>query len=159
MHQMAPYHALKDITMKDTWSVGPLSKFTFEERRAIKVAMKDEIDRYQDIAAQRFPERTAKESMMMSEEEQQVRAEVMRRNCVQQLKHKHMHEFRRKMVDQILKEREKLPGYLQPNKKEDKLHLSGVEKSRLTQSVQVSSTPSAHQASTADQSPSSKMTH
>ena len=47
----------------------------------------------------------------MSDKEEQVRTEVMRRNVIQQLKHKHMQEFRRKMVDQILKEREKIPGY------------------------------------------------
>ena len=49
---------------------------------------------------------------MMGEEEEKMRTDVMRRNQIQQLKHKHMQEFRRKMVDQILKEREKIPGYL-----------------------------------------------
>mmetsp|Transcript_13513 Transcript_13513/g.18507 ORF Transcript_13513/g.18507 Transcript_13513/m.18507 type:complete len:129 (-) Transcript_13513:72-458(-) len=50
-----------------------------------------------------------------------------------------MHDFRRKMVDQILKEREKLPGYHDTNKKD--------EKSQMTS------------ASTADPSPCSRMTY
>mmetsp|Transcript_6540 Transcript_6540/g.7836 ORF Transcript_6540/g.7836 Transcript_6540/m.7836 type:complete len:107 (+) Transcript_6540:180-500(+) len=56
MSQMAPYHQLKDITMKDTWSIGPLSKFTFEERTALKHALKHEYNRYFDIASERHPE-------------------------------------------------------------------------------------------------------
>lgn len=35
----------------------------------------------------------------------------MRKNYVQQLKQKHMHDFKRKMVDMILKDRESLPDY------------------------------------------------
>ena len=93
---MAPYHAIKDVTMKDTWTVDPLSKFTFEERSILKKALKTEFDRYMELAEQRHPKRT---SIMMSEEEEQLRTDVMRRNVIQELKVKHMQEFRRKMVD------------------------------------------------------------
>ena len=114
--------------MKDTWSIGPLSKFNFEEKKAIKQAMKEEYNRYVDIAQKRFPsEQADSDSLMMSLEEQQVRAEVMRRNVVQQLKHKHMHDFRRKMVDQILKEREKLPGYKHDIKKKERMSLLNAQ--------------------------------
>ena len=40
LHQIAPYHALKDVTMKDTWTLNPLSKFTFEERAQMKKSLK-----------------------------------------------------------------------------------------------------------------------
>ena len=56
---------------------------------------------------------------MISEHEHKMRNEVMRRNTIQQLKHKHMQEFKRKMVDQILKDRENLPGF-SPNAKKAK---------------------------------------
>ena len=32
MQQIPPYHAIKDVSMKDTWTLGPFSKFTFEEK-------------------------------------------------------------------------------------------------------------------------------
>ena len=32
MQHLAPYHALKDIDMKDSWTIGPLSKFTYDEK-------------------------------------------------------------------------------------------------------------------------------
>lgn len=35
----------------------------------------------------------------------------MRRNTVMQLKQKHMQNFQRTIISQMLKEREKLPGY------------------------------------------------
>ena len=41
MEQQAPYHALKDIDMKDTWSIGPLSKFTYEEKQVLNKALKE----------------------------------------------------------------------------------------------------------------------
>lgn len=49
---------------------------------------------------------------MISQTQHSERNEVMRRNFVQQLKQKNMHEFKRKIVDAILKDREKLPGYV-----------------------------------------------
>ncbi len=41
----------------------------------------------------------------------------MRRNVVENLKHQHMQEFKRKTVEAILKERENLPGYSSPLQK------------------------------------------
>lgn len=70
------------------------------------------------MAKSRYDE-TKNTSLMISAEEHKIRSEVMRRNNVQQLKNKHMHDFRRKIVDNILKEREKLPGY-SPSKQQSK---------------------------------------
>lgn len=76
----------------------------------LKQALKEEINRYQEIAKSRYDD-SKNTSLMIGADEHKIRSEVMRRNIVQQLKNKHMHDFRRKIVDGILKEREKLPGY------------------------------------------------
>ena len=84
------------------------------------------MNRYKKEANRRFPDPDASISstegdepkvkggnlpLMIGEEEHRIRSEVMRRNIVQQLKHKHIPDFKRKIVDQILEERKKLPGY------------------------------------------------
>ena len=66
-NQIAPYHALKDVTMKDTWTLDPLSKFTFEERSQMKLALKVELNSYIYTAEKRHP---LQSSIMMSEEDQ-----------------------------------------------------------------------------------------
>ena len=33
LHQLAPYYANKDVHMKDNWTIGPLNKLTFDERK------------------------------------------------------------------------------------------------------------------------------
>lgn len=43
MQHLAPYHALKDVDLKDSWSIGPLSKFTYDERQTLGQAVKKEI--------------------------------------------------------------------------------------------------------------------
>lgn len=67
------------------------------------------------LAEQRHPNKLA--PIMMSEEDEKLRTDVMRRNEMVQLKLKHMQNFRRKLVDQVLKEREKIPGYLEQHMK------------------------------------------
>jgi hypothetical protein len=90
--------------MKDSWSLGPLSKFTFDERQIIKQAVKGEMDRYKAFAEDRYAD-TKNKSLMVSENEHKIRNEVMRRNTVQQMKIKHIHDFKRKIVDELLIER------------------------------------------------------
>lgn len=65
--------------MKDTWTLNPLSKFTFEEKSRMKLELKVEFNRYVDKAEQRHPK---KNSIMMSEEDKQACTEVMRRNVI-----------------------------------------------------------------------------
>ena len=96
--------------MKDSWTIGPLTKFTYDERQTLRQAIKGEVQAYQEIANERFND-SKNTSLMISQEQHGVRNDVMRRNAVLQLKQKNMHEFRRKMVDIILKERESLPDY------------------------------------------------
>ena len=67
LNQIAPYHAIKDVTMKDTWTLDPLSKFTFEERSQMKLALKVELNSYIYTAEKRHP---LQSSIMMSEEDQ-----------------------------------------------------------------------------------------
>ena len=42
--------------MKDTWTIGPFSKFSFKEKSELKKALKAEMDRYQAIANENFSE-------------------------------------------------------------------------------------------------------
>ena len=110
MQQSVPYHVTKEITLNDTWSIGPLSKFNYDEKQTLHKAMKEKLQGYHKIANERYSDHK-NTSLMISEHEHKMRNEVMRRNTIQQLKHKHMLEFKRKMVDQILKDRENLPGF------------------------------------------------
>lgn len=70
--------------------------------------------KYTEMAAARHPDAKNKALLMMGDEEHSIRNEVMRKNVFLQLKQKHIHDFKRKVIDSILKEREKLPGYSSP---------------------------------------------
>lgn len=54
MQHLAPYHALKDIDMKDSWTIGPLSKFTYDEKQSLRQAIKSEVQDYQELANEAF---------------------------------------------------------------------------------------------------------
>ena len=86
MQVSAPYHATTEIALKDTWSVGPLSKFTYEERQVLRQALGEEIERYQAVARERYADGPPT-SLMIGGDEHRIRNAVMRRNTVQQLKH------------------------------------------------------------------------
>lgn len=113
MQQLAPYHSNKEITMNDSWTIGPLSKFSHNEKKVIKEAMKEELNRYQVQAKKRYDDHK-NTSLMVDQSDHKIRNEVMRRNYMEQLKHKHIHEFKRNIVNQINEERKKLPGYSPP---------------------------------------------
>jgi hypothetical protein len=93
--------------MKDSWTLGPLTKFSYEEKNIIKKAVKEEMDRYKTYADERYAD-DKNQSLMVGESEHKIRNEVMRRNTVQHMKNKHIHDFKRKIVEGILKEREKM---------------------------------------------------
>ena len=93
--------------MRDSWTLGPLTKFSYEEKNIIKKAVKEEMDRYKAYADERYAD-SKNQSLMIGETEHKIRNEVMRRNTVQQMKINHIHDFKRKMVEGILKEREKM---------------------------------------------------
>ena len=54
--------------MRDSWSLGPLSSITFDERKAIKKACKEQIDSYQQQAADRY-NNEKNTSLMISKEQ------------------------------------------------------------------------------------------
>ena len=85
MQHIAPYHALKDIDMKDSWTIGPLSKFTYDERQTLRQAIKAEVQEYQELANEIFND-SKNTSLMISQGQHSQRNEVMRKNYVQQLK-------------------------------------------------------------------------
>ena len=85
MQHLAPYHALKDLDMKDSWTIGPLTKFTYDERQTLRQAIKGEVQAYQEIANERFND-NKNTSLMISQEQHGIRNDVMRRNAVLQLK-------------------------------------------------------------------------
>ena len=86
MQQQAPYYTLKDISLRDTWTLGPLSKLSYEERNIIKQALAEEMKKYSEVASERHPDAKNSALLMMSGEEHCIRSEVMRRNVFQQLK-------------------------------------------------------------------------
>ena len=67
--------------MKDTWTIGPFSKFSFKEKAELRKALKAEVDRYQAIANENFSE-SKNTSLMLGKEEFDIRNDVMRRNMV-----------------------------------------------------------------------------
>lgn len=143
MQQLVPYHVQKEINLNDTWTIGPLNKFSYDEKKILHREMKEQLQGYHKIAQERYSDHK-NTSLMISENDHKIRNEVMRRNTIQQLKHKHMHDFRRKVVNEILEERKKQPGY-SPD----------AHKARIQAELETSSKPQ----STADVSPNiSRMT-
>ena len=54
---------------------------TFEEKKVLKQALKAEVNKYQEIAKDRYDD-SKNTSLMISEDEHKIRSEVMRRNTV-----------------------------------------------------------------------------
>ena len=71
----------ENVTMKDTWTIGPLSKFSFDEKAELGKYMKEEFDRYNKVAHEKYSD-SKNTSIMFSESEMKIRNEVMRRNTL-----------------------------------------------------------------------------
>ena len=65
---------------------------SFEEKMIMKHATRCEIKKFQDQAKKRYDESKSK-SLMLSDEDHNIRNTAMRRIVVQQLKDKHLHDF------------------------------------------------------------------
>ena len=81
MEHLAPYHATKVFDLKDTWSIGPFSKFSSSEKQVLSKALKEQVNTYQEMAAERYND-DKNTSLMISQNEHKIRNEVMRRNKV-----------------------------------------------------------------------------
>ena len=82
MEQLTPFTKQGDFHITNTWTLGPLSEMSYDEKMILKMATKRQIKKLNEQAEQRFDDSKNK-SLMISDEDHQIRNEAMRRIAIQ----------------------------------------------------------------------------
>lgn len=126
MENLTPFTKQGDFHITNTWTLGPLSEMSYDEKMILKMATKREIKKLHEQAETRFDDSKNK-SLMISDEDHQIRNEAMRRIAIQQLKKKHIHDFQRRVREQLMNDRRTQPGFDDGVKKKKTLTVGSVD--------------------------------
>ena len=81
MENLTPFTKQGDFHITNTWTLGPLSEMSYEEKTILKMATKRQIKKLHEQADQRFDDSKNK-SLMISDDDHQIRNEAMRRIAI-----------------------------------------------------------------------------